>query len=103
MIIVAGQAYSSGVKFEWDESKRRSNVKKHGIDFADLPDLFKGATLTIQDDRFDYGEIRFITLGLLRSCVVAVAHTETETTIRIISARKATRNEAKQYFQAIGN
>jgi uncharacterized DUF497 family protein len=91
------------VNFEWDEAKRHGNIEKHGIDFADLEPLFDGATVMMLDERFDYGEERFITLGLLNGIVLVIAHTETETVIRLISARKATRNEEKSYFQEIAN
>ncbi len=53
------------MQFEWDESKRISNLRKHSIDFLDVPPVFNGAILTIEDDRFDYGEERFVTFGLL--------------------------------------
>ncbi|KKO19711.1 MAG: BrnT family toxin [Candidatus Brocadia sp.] len=53
------------MRFEWDEKKRLRNLKKHGVDFADLERMFLGVTLTILDDRFDYEEHRFITFGLL--------------------------------------
>jgi hypothetical protein len=65
------------MRFEWDQRKRRANLAAHGIDFADLESLFKGATITVIDDRYDYGEFRFITLGLLNGMVITVAHTET--------------------------
>jgi len=62
------------MRYEWDEAKRRSNIQKHGIDFIGIESLFAGTTVTILDDRFDYGEPRFITFGLLRGRVVVVAH-----------------------------
>jgi len=89
------------MKFEWDDKKRQRNLKKHGIDFADLEPMFLGVTVTILDDRFDYGEDRFVTFGLLNSVVLVVAHTEENDVIRFISARKATRNEEKRYFEEI--
>jgi uncharacterized protein len=88
-------------KFKWDETKRKSNFKKHGIDFVDAPSIFAGYTLTIEDDRYDYGEERFVTFGILEGRVVAVAHTESEESIRIISIRKATKYEEKEYFSQI--
>ena len=91
------------MRFEWDEAKRQANIKKHSIDFADLELLFDGETVTIPDDRFDYGEERFITLGALNSIVLMVGHTETDTVIRFISARKATNNEEKSYFKEIAD
>jgi uncharacterized DUF497 family protein len=45
------------VQFEWDEKKRNANPAKHGIDFADLEPLFGGLTITVLDDRYDYGEL----------------------------------------------
>lgn len=89
------------MEFEWDEKKRRANLVKHGIDFADLDPLFGGLTITVLDSRFDYGEFRFITLGILNGIVMAIAHTETDEVLRIISARKATRYEEESYYQKI--
>jgi uncharacterized DUF497 family protein len=89
------------MQFEWDESKRISNIRKHGIDFFDVSTVFEGSILTIEDDRFDYGEERFVTFGLLQGRVVAIVHTESEDYIRIISARKATKYEQKTYFEQI--
>ncbi len=86
------------MKFTWDERKRQSNLRKHGVDFADAPGVFDGYTLTAEDDRARYGELRYLTLGLLNGVVVSVAHTERGDEIRIISMRKATRNETHFYF-----
>jgi uncharacterized DUF497 family protein len=66
------------VRFAWDENKRRLNLVKHGFDFIDASQVFDGATLTFEDDRFAYGEQRFTTLGLLRGRVVVIAHTENQ-------------------------
>ena len=52
------------MRFEWDEKKRRSNLKRHGFDFIDVGKVFAGEVLTVLDDRYDYGETRFFTLGL---------------------------------------
>jgi hypothetical protein len=65
--------------------------------------VFAVATLTILDDCFDYGESRFITLGILTGRVVVIAHTETPEVIRIISVRKATKNEEAGYFKEIAD
>ena len=91
------------MRFEWDEPKRLTNIEKHGIDFVGIEEVFQGETITILDDRLDYGEERFVTLGLLDGRVVAVAHTETDEFIRIISARKATTNEEIGYFKEIAD
>ena len=87
--------------FSWDETKRSANLRKHGIDFRDAPKIFRGFTLTAEDDREAYGERRFLTLGLLEDQVVSVAHTERGDDIRIISIRKATKHEARFYFSQI--
>ena len=58
------------MRFEWDEAKRLSNPQKHGLDFIGIAQVFEGATITITDARFDYGEERFVTLGLLDGRVV---------------------------------
>jgi hypothetical protein len=89
--------------FEWAETKRQTNIRKHGIDFVDVPPVFDGVTVTIEDNRYDYGETRFITLGLLKSHVIVIVHTERDQNIRIISARKATRHESELYFKQIAD
>ena len=92
------------IVFEWDERKRRSNLRRHGLDFADCDAVFSGSTVTRLDDRFDYGEARYRTLGMLFSRVVSVAHTEhADGVIRIISMRKAVKHEKAVYFQTIQN
>ena len=89
------------LRFEWDEAKRLSNLRRHGIDFAEAAKVFEGLTDTIQDNRFDYGEKRLLTYGLSKGEVVAIAHTERSGTIRVISMRKATKNEEIQFFKNI--
>jgi len=63
------------MRFEWDEAKRRENIKRHRIDFVNVEQIFIGETITFLDDRLDYGEERFLTFGLLRGEVVAIVHT----------------------------
>jgi uncharacterized DUF497 family protein len=87
------------MRFEWDEAKRRSNIKRHGLDFVGVDKVFTTDALTLLDDRFDYGELRFLTLGTLNGRVVAVAHTETDKITRIISVRKASKNEEEIYYK----
>jgi len=87
--------------FEWDDTKRKSNIKKHGIDFINAFTIFNGYTLTVEDDLYDYGEERFITFGILEGRVVVVVHTENGDSIRIISIRRATKYEEKTYFSQI--
>lgn len=91
------------MEYEWDEANRLVNLRKHGIDFTDVPGIFGGDTVTVEDDRYSYGEQRFITFGLLQGQVIAVVHTECEDYTRIISARKATKYEQRTYFEQPSN
>jgi uncharacterized protein len=91
------------MEFEWDEDKRLANIKNHGIDFVDVSEVFDGDIFTVEDDRYSYGEQRFVTFGLLKGSVVAVVNTDRGEFIRIISVRKATKNESRTYFQAIAD
>jgi uncharacterized protein len=92
--------------FEWDEDKRFENIEKHGFDFIDAQEMFKAPMLIVPDTRFDYNEERWIGIGLVRNTVAVIAYTERgedETTIRIISMRKAFKNERKEYEKRIKN
>ena len=91
------------MEFTWSERKRALNLKDHGLDFLDAASVFEGLTFTFEDDRFSYGEQRFITLGLLAGIPVSIAHTEDDNEIRVISFRKATNREAKIYASEVQN
>jgi len=82
------------VRYAWDEAKRAANLRKHGLDFVDAPEVFAGPTCTVEDSRLAYGEQRLLSFGFLRGLCVSIVHTETEDEIRIISFRKATKREA---------
>ncbi len=87
------------MKYHYDPDKRTSNLKKHGLDFDDAATIIEsGRTVTFEDRRFNYGEERFMTLGLLADQVVVIVTSETEDKIRIISMRKATRHEQTIYY-----
>lgn len=88
-------------EFDWDEDKRLINVRNHAIDFKDAATIFDEDIVTVEDNRFDYGEQRFISLGLLNGRVIAVVHTERGAMTRIISARRATKYEQITYFEQI--
>ena len=86
------------MRFEWDERKNQANIRKHGLDFADAGQVFSMPMLVAADDREDYGEDRWIGVGLLGAFVVVVAYVERdEDVIRIISLRKALSHERAQY------
>ncbi len=86
--------------FEWDDAKARANYKAHGVSFELAATVFKDVFATERlDDRKDYGEERFIILGMAeRQVVLFVAYTERNEDIRIISARRATQHEQDDYF-----
>jgi uncharacterized DUF497 family protein len=86
--------------YEWDEEKRKANILKHGLDFREVESVFRDPyRLTIEDIRSSRGEIRFKTIGMLASRIVAVVvvHTERNEVTRIISLRFATRKERSLY------
>ncbi|OGT30165.1 MAG: hypothetical protein A2W28_01920 [Gammaproteobacteria bacterium RBG_16_51_14] len=87
------------MRFSWTEVKRTLNLRQHGFDFVDAPGVFDGFTYTYEDDRFNYPEQRFVTLGVLKGLVVSIVHTETPQQIRIISFRKATKHEQTIFFK----
>ncbi len=91
------------MEYEWDELKRLSNLRKHGVDFHDVPAVFDGDIVTVEDNRYDYGEQRSVTFGILKGRVIAIVHTERENCTRIISARKATDYEQRVYFEQLSN
>ena len=91
------------MEFTWSETKRATNLKTHGLDFLDAASVFEGVTFTFEDDRFSYGEQRFVTLGLLAGVAVSVVHTENEYEIRVISFRKASKRESQIYYDEIKN
>ena len=94
------------LRFEWDEDKNRSNLKKHGVSFEEAATVFldEEGILIPDPDHSDYEE-RFVLIGTSRKAnLLTVVHClrEKETIIRIISARKATKNESRQYYERKG-
>ncbi len=85
------------MNYVWDDSKSAANLQKHGLSFEDANIVFSGACITFEDDRHDYGEARFITLGTLEGRIVVLVHTQRNEETRIISMRKANEREQKIY------
>jgi uncharacterized DUF497 family protein len=90
--------------FELDPNKAKSNILKHKVNFEDITSVFKDKNaISIFDDKHSLDEDRWITMGLdKKSRIVVVVHTfnkidQNNCNIRIISARKATKNEIKSY------
>ena len=86
------------MRFSWHEPRRQITLKRRGLDFAHAEQVFVGPTFTFEDDRKDYGEQRWVSLGLLREKVVVIVHTESEDEIRIISMREADKDEQILFF-----
>ena len=87
------------MRYTCDPQKCARNLKKHGLDLREARAVIESArTVTFEDRRFAYDEQRFITMGELRGMVVVIATAETGEEIRVISLRKADRNEQKIYY-----
>ena len=85
-------------EFEWDGAKARRNLRIHGVSFPAASGVFLDPLrLEDADTREDYGEERYVTVGFASQVLLVVAFTMREKRIRIISARKANRNEEKEY------
>ncbi|RAP33964.1 hypothetical protein DID80_07705 [Candidatus Marinamargulisbacteria bacterium SCGC AAA071-K20] len=90
------------MEFEWDEEKNKSNIKKHGLSFEEVRDVFLGILVTSMDIRLDYGETRYISIGILEDIIVIVViHTNRNGRVRLISARLAKEKERRQYYEFI--
>jgi uncharacterized protein len=85
------------MEFEWDESKRRANLEKHGLDFSDLDEFDWEHLFVTVDDRVDYGEVRLVAMSRFRGRVHVVIYTERGSRTRIIGFRRANRREVKLY------
>jgi hypothetical protein len=90
------------VRITFDPAKRAKALRERGLDFADTALVFAGPTVTLRDDRVDYGEDRFITAGELVGRMVILVWTPTADSRRIISMRKANDREQAQYRQRLG-
>jgi uncharacterized protein len=84
--------------FEWDEAKRLSNILKHGVDFADAVEVFAGRFTEAEDLRRAYGERRSLVTGRLGDDVLRIVYTWRAERCRLISARRAKRNERRAYY-----
>ena len=95
-----GEAFASITigAFEWDASKNKLNLAKHGIDFDEVVEIFDGPILLDRSDRNN--EERWVAIGKSKDHVIAVIFTRRNDIIRIISARSARKNEKKSYRHA---
>ncbi|MBZ9600375.1 BrnT family toxin [Phyllobacterium chamaecytisi] len=88
------------MEFEWDENKRRQVKQKHGVDFL-YAAFFRGPVLTKRDERANYGEERFISLGMVENICFIVVHTNRNEVTRLITAWKGGQLEHDQYKAGI--
>jgi len=86
--------------FQWDPNKSAANEAKHGVSFLQAAQIFRNPILKAEDTRRDYGEQRFIALGIYDNEVLRVVFTERDNDIRIISAWKAGRYDREKYQKA---
>ena len=86
------------MQYEWDEAKRRSNARKHGIDFADV-EAFEWDTALVEPSERN-GELRYIAIGYIGLHLCCVVFTERWARVRVISLRQASRQEERRYAQA---
>jgi uncharacterized DUF497 family protein len=85
------------MEFEWDETKRRSNFDKHGVDLFEAALIFEGPITTREDRRHDYGERRFVSVGIVGDACFVVVYTRRGGKVRLISAWKGGRHEKERY------
>ncbi|NUQ36196.1 MAG: BrnT family toxin [Caldilineales bacterium] len=90
------------IQAEWDEQKARSNRKKHGVSFEEARTVFDDPLfIMFLDVEHSTDQERYITLGLsVKRRLLLIAHTDREGIVRIISARKATKNEKRVYEES---
>ena len=87
------------MEYEWDKAKRRSNLAKHGVDFADVERFDWTSAIERADTRRPYGERRWRSLGLIDGILHMLVHTRRAQRVRVISMRKASRKEKADYAE----
>lgn len=85
----------------WDEPKRLSNIRKHGLDFQGCEAIFDGPVVVYEDARVRYGELRLNAIGWLNGRVVVMTYTERGDDFHVISLREARKHEIRRYIKAI--
>ena len=87
------------MEFEWDTNKNEANLEKHGIDFEGARTIWDGRIVEVQSSQRHHGEARYLAIGLYKGREIAIVYTKRGEKIRIISARRARRNERELYRQ----
>lgn len=89
------------MRVTWDAPKRESTLRSRGLDFADAAEVLAGPAYTFEDRRRDYGEMRKVTVGLLRGRMVLIVHIRRGETTHVISMRKANGREQKIFRETL--
>ena len=85
------------MQYEWDENKRIANLERHNVDFTEAAEFEWDTAIETIDDRYDYGETRWVTIGFINKKLHVMVYTIRRNKIRIISLRKANRREGDYY------
>ena len=88
------------MEIEWDNNKAAANLIKHKIDFEDAKNIFLDTNCLEREDKRDYDETRIQVIGIVNQVVLLVVYTKRNGRYRIISARRANKNERRQYYQS---
>jgi len=88
------------MEIEWDNNKAALNLIKHKIDFEDAKNIFLDPNRLEREDKRDYNEPRIQVIGIVNQVVLFVVYTKRNGRYRIISARRANKNERRQYYQS---
>ena len=89
------------MEIEWDENKRNQTLVERGLDFADVAHFDWDSSVYTEDQRYDYGETRYVAFGFIDQTLVCLAYTLRQEALRVISLRKASVKERKLYESAI--
>ncbi|NKB65781.1 MAG: BrnT family toxin [Candidatus Latescibacteria bacterium] len=90
------------MNFEWDSAKNDANLEKHGIDFHGAQSIWQDVVVTFQSPQSQHGETRFLAIGLYKEREIAVVYTIRADRKRLISARRARKNEREIYWKSTG-
>lgn len=89
------------MEISFDPAKRDWTLRERGLDFLDVPAVFEGPNYRFTDNRFDYGEVRYVSVGYLRSRMIVVVWTPRGSVRHIISMRKANDREQAYYKELL--
>lgn len=90
------------LRFEWDDAKARSNLRKHGVSFPKAAGIFRNPLIESIDTREDYGEVRYVGLGRVNVQIYQVVYTRPgDKRVRLISAWRASLEDEELYYRDV--